>query len=80
MGKILTTLERHALLNWADRFKPAGLIKVQTPISKCFKTAAEQDLRNYWGLARTARNPKVDEALRIKAHSQLFLVRTKMEK
>ena len=79
MGKILSTLERHALLRWADTFKPAGLINVSTPISKCFKTAAEQDLRNYWGLARTARNLKVEEGIRTKAHSQLFLIRTKME-
>ena len=80
MGKILSTLERHALLRWADTFKPSGLINVSTPISKCFKTAAEQDLRNYWGLARTARNLKVEEGIRTKAHSQLFLIRTKMEK
>ena len=80
MGKILTTLERHALLNWADRFQPAGLIKVQTPISKCFKTSAEQDLRNYWGLARTARNLKVDQSIRTQAHGKLFQIRTKMEK
>ena len=80
MGKILSTLERHALLRWAKTFKPAGLITVLTPISKCFKTAAEQDLRNYWGLARTARNLKVEESIRTKAHSQLFLIRTKMEK
>jgi hypothetical protein len=80
MGKILSTLERHTLLQWADTFKPLGLISVSTPISKCFKTAAEQDLRNYWGLARTARNLTVDEGIRTKAHGKLFLIRTKMEK
>lgn len=80
MGKILSTVERHALLEWADTFKPAGLINVSTPISKCFKIAAEQSLRNYWGLARTARNLKVDEGIRTKAHGTLFLIRTKLEK
>lgn len=80
MSKALSTPERLALLKWAETFKPAGLIKVATPVSKCFKVSADKDLRNYWSLSRTARNPKVDEAIRIKAHSQLFLVRTKMEK
>ena len=80
MSKSLSTGDRLALLNWADRFRPTGLVSVSTPISKCFKTVAEQDLRNYWGLARTARNLKVEEGIRTKAHSQLFLIRTKMEK
>ena len=80
MSKSLSTGDRLALLNWADRFRPTGLVSVSTPISKCFKTVAEQDLRNYWGLARTARNLKVEESIRTKAHSQLFLIRTKMEK
>jgi hypothetical protein len=80
MGKILTSLERRALLNWAATYNPAGLIKVQKPVSKCFKAIADCDLRNYWGLARTARNLKVDESIRRQAHGKLFLVRTKIEK
>jgi len=80
MGKILTTDERISLLEWADRFRPSELLEVWTPISKCFKEAAEQELRNYWGLARTARNLKVDESIRTAAHCHLFAVRTRIEK
>jgi hypothetical protein len=80
MGKVLSTSERRALLQWADTFNPAGLISVLPPISKSFKNAAEQDLRNYWGLARTARNFKVDEGIRKNAHGKLFSIRTKLEK
>lgn len=80
MSKTLTTSERLALLKWASALKPFGLIRVQKPVSKCFKAAAEQDLRNYWGLARTARNFKVEESIRTQAHGKLFLVRTTMEK
>jgi hypothetical protein len=80
MSKTLSTPERVALLKWAEIFNPPGLINVSTPISKCFKRAAEQDLRNYWGLARTARNLKVDEGIRTRAHGKLFLIRTKIEK
>lgn len=80
MGKILSTLERHALLLWADTFDPSGFISVFPPIANCFKNAAEQDLRNYWGLARTARNFKVDEVVRRKAHGKLFSIRTKLER
>ena len=80
MSKILTTSERLALLKWASALKPFGLIRVRKPVSKCFKAAAEQDLRNYWGLARTARNFKVEESIRTQAHGKLFLVRTTMEK
>ena len=80
MSKTLSTPERLALLKWAETLKPAGLINVSTPVSKCFKTAAQQDLRKYWGLARTARNLKVEEGIRTKAHGHLFLVRTRMEK
>ena len=79
MGKLLTLIERRALLNWADSFMPNHLIPVRTPISKCFKAAAEQDLRNYWGLCRTSRNLKVDEAMRAKAHRKLFVIRTRLE-
>ena len=80
MSKTLTTSERLALLKWASALKPFGLIRVQKPVSKCFKAAAEQDLRNYWGLARTARNFKVEESIRTQAHGKLFLVRTTIEK
>ena len=80
MGKILTNPERLAILKWADTFRPLGLIKISTPISKCFKAAAEQDLRHYWGLSRTARNLAVDKGMRTKAHGKLFSIRTKMER
>lgn len=80
MSKTLSTPERLALLKWAESFNPAGLIPILTPVSKCIKTAAELYLRNYWGLARTARNLKVDEEIRTQAHSKLFLIRTRMEK
>jgi hypothetical protein len=72
--------ERQALLIWAGEFNPSRLIDVCTPIARCFKTAAEQDLRNYWGLARTARNLKVEKSVRDAAHDKLFLVRTKLER
>lgn len=80
MGKILTPSERLDLLKWAHSFRPVGLIKVDTPIANCFRTVAEQDLRNYWGLARTARNLKVDENIRTQAHGKLFSIRTRLEK
>src|SRR5215510_5130160 len=79
MGKTLTTDERLVLLRWADGFKPNSLIDVWTPISKCFRAAAESELRNYWGLARTARNQSVHEGIRTAAHRHLFLIRTKIE-
>jgi hypothetical protein len=80
MGKILTIDERLYLLDWAKSFKPDRTISIWTPISKCFKQSAEQELRNYWGLARTARNGKVPEAIRTAAHQHLFSIRTKIEK
>jgi len=80
MGKILTIEERHELLKWADTFKPVQTIAIWGSISKCLRQSAEQELRNYWGLARTARNAKVPEPIRTAAHPHLFSVRTKIEK
>jgi hypothetical protein len=80
MGKILTIEERHELLKWADSFKPAQTIAIWTSISKCLMQSAEQELRSYWGLARTARNQNVPEPIRTAAHQHLFSVRTKIEK
>ena len=80
MGKLLTIVERHELLEWAHTFKPIQAIAVWAPISKCFRQSAEQALRNYWGLARTARNKKVPEPMRTAAHQYLFPIRTKIEK
>jgi hypothetical protein len=80
MGRIFTTDERYALLEWAVRLRLTELIDVWTPVSKCFKEAAEPDLRKYWGLARTARNLKVEESIRTAAHAHLFAVRTRIEK
>jgi hypothetical protein len=79
MGKILSLNERQELLNWADSFGPNSLVATFVPVAKCFKAAAEKDLRNYWGLARTARNMKVDPDIRTKAHRKLFAIRTRIE-
>ena len=80
MSNTLSTTDRLTLIAWADKFKPVGLIQSTKPIAKFFKTAAEQDLRNYWGLARTARNLKVEANIRTAAYDKLFTVRTRMEK
>ena len=79
MGKILSLNERQELLNWANSFGPNGLIDTYLPVAKCFKATAEIDLRRYWGLARTARNLKVDPDLRAMAHKKLFVIRTRIE-
>jgi hypothetical protein len=80
MGKILTVDERCRLLKWAEAFKPDHAIAIWTPVSKCFRRSAERELRNYWGLARTARNGKVPGPIRTAAHQHLFSIRTKIEK
>ena len=80
MGKILTIEERHRLIEWADSFKPVRTVELGLPASTHFKHAADRELRNYWGLARTARNMGVPAPVRTAAHKHLFSVRTKIEK
>lgn len=80
MGKILTIHERLELLDWSETFRCDGPIEVFLPVAKCFKQASEPALRNYWGLARTARNPSVHQDIRNRAHGALFSIRTKIEK
>ena len=80
MNKHLTINDRLGLIKWAELLEPKGLIDVSTPISKCFRAAADSSLRNYWNLARTARNQNVEQVIRERANNVLFLVRTKVER
>ena len=80
MGNILSKEAREDLLDWADSFRPNKLISVKKPVAKSIKIEAEHPLRCYWGLAQTARNRNVEQAIRDRAHQKLFSVRTRLEK
>jgi hypothetical protein len=80
MKTALTPEKRRNLVQWAETFAPRTAIKISIPVAHSLRQHSESFLRNYWSLARTARNAAVDKTIREDALGSLFAVRTKLER
>ena len=80
MGRILTNSERLELVQWAEGFQSMCIGEPSRPLHRWLDAAADLEMRNYWSLAKTARNEKVGDDLRLAARKHLFRVRVTIER